>query len=309
MAEHEHDGGAKAGRGAWWLILTALLALVAVGIFFGRVKMERIAVPADTLVDLGIIPVTNSLLATWVTMVVLIVLAALATARMEVVPRGWQNLVEAVIEGFYGLVESVAGPERAPRFFPLVMTIFLFVLASNWLGLVPGFGSLGFETVHEGEHHLVPLFRAATTDLNTTFALALTSVAAAQYFGLAALRLGYVGKFITLRDFPIGTFVGILELISELAKIFSFSFRLFGNIFAGHVLLAVIIFLVPWVAALPFLGLELFVGLVQAFIFAMLSLVFFTMATIGHGDHDEHHGPAEGRRVVQHHEPGPAAHG
>ncbi|MBI4505547.1 MAG: F0F1 ATP synthase subunit A [Chloroflexi bacterium] len=281
------------------MIPIALIALLAVGFFFGRVELERISVPADTLVDLGFLPLRNSLLATWLTMAVLVVLGIIATARMTLVPRGLQNLVELVLEGFYGLVESVAGPDRARRFFPLVMTIFLFVLTSNWLGLVPGFGTIGFEKVEEGEHHLVPLLRAATTDLNTTFGLALVSVAMAQYFGVATLRLSYLGKFFTLHNFPIGTFVGLLELISEIAKIFSFSFRLFGNIFAGHVLLAVIVFLVPWVAALPFLGLELFVGLIQAFIFAMLTLVFLTMATIGHGEgHEEHahaeaHGPAE----------------
>lgn len=274
--------------------------MLAVGFLFGRAEqMERISVPADTLVDLGFLPLRNSLLATWLTMIVLVLFSIAATARMELIPRGLQNLVELLLEGFYGLVESVAGPERAPRFFPLVMTIFLFVLVANWLGLVPGFGTIGLEKGQGGEHHLVPFLRAATTDLNTTFGLALVSVAMAQYFGLATLRLGYLGKFFTLRDFPIGTFVGLLELISELAKIFSFSFRLFGNIFAGHVLLAVIVFLVPWVAALPFLGLEMFVGLIQAFIFAMLTLVFVTMATIGHGEgHGEHahgevHGPVE----------------
>jgi F-type H+-transporting ATPase subunit a len=309
LADQERTAGTKAGRGAFWLALTALLFMAAVGFLFARMeRMERIAVPSDTLVDLGILPITNSLLSTWLTMFVLVVLGVLATRRMELVPRGFQNLVEAVLEGFYGLVESVAGPERAPRFFPLVMTIFLFVLISNWLGLVPGVGTVGFDTVHNGEHHLVPLFRGATTDLNTTFALALVSVAAAQYFGFATLRLGYLGKFFTLHNFPIGTFVGLLEFISEVAKIFSFSFRLFGNIFAGHVLLAVIIFLVPWVAALPFLGLELFVGLVQAFIFSMLSLVFFTMATIGHGDHEERHGHAEAHGAERHRERA-AAHG
>lgn len=309
MTDQERAAGTKAGRGRLWLIVSALLVIVVVGFLFVRVEqMERIAVPADTLVDLGVVPLRNSLLATWLTMLVLVAFAALATARLELVPRGLQNLAEAIIEGFYGLVESVAGPERAPRFFPLVMTIFLFVIVANWLGLLPGLGTVGFETVHNGEHHIVPFFRAATTDLNTTFALALVSVAAAQYFGLTTLQLGYLGKFFTLQNFPIGTFVGLLEFISEIAKIFSFSFRLFGNIFAGHVLLAVIVFLVPWGAALPFLGLELFVGLVQAFIFSMLSLVFFTMATIGHADRGEHHGHAESHGPEQRHER-VAAHG
>jgi len=131
----------------------------------------------------------------------------------------------------------------------------------------------------------VPLFRASTADLNTTIALALISVGMTQYYGVAYLGLSYFTKFLNFKQGPIFTFVGLLEIISELAKIISFAFRLFGNIFAGEVLLAVIAYLLPLIAPVPFLGLEIFVGFIQALVFAMLTLVFINMATVGHEDH------------------------
>lgn len=131
----------------------------------------------------------------------------------------------------------------------------------------------------------IPLFRAATADLNTTLALAIVSVFLTQFYGFKFLGLSYLKKFFNFTQGPIFTFVGILELISEFAKIISFAFRLFGNIFAGEVLLAVISYLIPIFAPLPFLGLEIFVGAVQALVFAMLTLVFTNMATISHDDH------------------------
>lgn len=135
---------------------------------------------------------------------------------------------------------------------------------------------------HE-EGVFVPYFRAGTADLNTTIALAIISVVATQYFGLKALGAGYLKKYFNFSS-PIDAFVGILELILETAKIMSFAFRLFGNIFAGEVLLAVMMFLVPVVVPMPFYGLEIFVGMIQGVVFAMLSLVFFNLATHGHGE-------------------------
>jgi F-type H+-transporting ATPase subunit a len=225
-----------------------------------------------------------------------------------------QNGVEALIEIFYNMVEGAAG-EKARKFFPLVASFFFFIMVSNWMGILPGFGSIGIwqehhaeaapvaehaavesheATTEAAESHgeelvLVPLFRSANADLNTTIGLALVSVAATQYFGFQALGLSYLKKFFNFSG-PnimfkgINAFVGILELLSEFIKILSFSFRLFGNIFAGEVLLIVVGFLVAFLASLPFMFLELFVGVVQALIFAMLSLVFFMMATMHHGE-------------------------
>lgn len=136
---------------------------------------------------------------------------------------------------------------------------------------------------HEVKGVFVPYFRAGTADLNTTIALAIISVVATQYFGLQALGISYLTKYFNFSS-PINAFVGILELILETAKIMSFAFRLFGNIFAGEVLLAVMMFLVPVVVPMPFYGLEIFVGMIQGVVFAMLSLVFFNLATHGHGE-------------------------
>lgn len=135
----------------------------------------------------------------------------------------------------------------------------------------------------EAEKVFVPYFRAGTADLNTTLALALISVVLTQFFGIQYLGLSYFSKYINFKN-PILTFVGLLEIVLEFAKIMSFAFRLFGNIFAGEVLLAVMMFLVPLVVPMPFYGLELFVGFIQALVFSMLSLVFFNLATVGHGE-------------------------
>ena len=182
-------------------------------------------------------------------------------------------------------MDSVTGDRRqTKKFFPLVATIFVFVILSNWLEIVPGLGTIG---LREGEK-LVPFIRSASADLNMTLALAVIAVFSIQIFGV--ISIGFVKhakKYISLKG-PIEFFVGILELISEVAKMISFSFRLFGNIFAGEVLLTVMLFLVPYLVPLPFLFLEIFVGFVQALVFSMLTLVFLKMATISHDSHEAH---------------------
>lgn len=143
------------------------------------------------------------------------------------------------------------------------------------------------DEVEESEHEektFIPIFRAGTADLNTTIALAIISVVVTQIIGFKYLSIGYLKKYFDFSN-PLMFFVGILELILEFAKIISFAFRLFGNIFAGEVLIAVILFLVPVIAPMPFYGLEIFVGFIQALVFSMLSLVFFNMATISHDEH------------------------
>lgn len=283
--------------GRKWLIVILMLALLVGGFFVRVPKMAHIQLPAEKLADIGAFPVVNSMLATWVTMIVLLALAWAGTRKMSVVPGRLQSLFELVVEFLVGLVESVAGPAKGRRFFTIVASIFLFILVNNWLGLFPLFGSLGFweaakEAAHgaEAEPMFVPLLRSASTDLNTTIALAIVSVALTQVYGVQHLGFGsYAAKFVNLKGGPIGIFVGLLEIISEFAKIISLSFRLFGNIFAGEVLLATMAFLIPWVASVPFMGLELFVGMMQAFVFAMLTLVFMTMATTSHDEHAESH--------------------
>jgi F-type H+-transporting ATPase subunit a len=144
--------------------------------------------------------------------------------------------------------------------------------------LFPGFGTIGLEKIEEGHRAFIPLFRAGTADLNTTMAFALLSVLIIQLAGLKMLGLSYLKKFFIFNN-PIMFFVGLLELMGEFTKIISFSFRLFGNIFAGEVLLTVIAFLMPIIAPIPFLGLELFVGFIQSVVFSMLTCVFLSVAT------------------------------
>ncbi len=228
------------------------------------------------------VPITNSLLGTWVVMAFLLGLTVMVNRGARLIPRGIQNLFEEILNAYLELAESVVG-EKARTFFPLVFTFFLFIILSNWFGLIPGVGSLGFNEEIHGVKTFVPIFRAATSDLNTTIALALISVLASQYYGFKFLQIKYLKKFFDFRG-PINFFVGILELISEFTKIISFAFRLFGNIFAGEVLLMVMAFLIPLAGSLPFFGLEIFIGFIQALVFSMLSLVFFNVATIGHAE-------------------------
>ena len=167
--------------------------------------------------------------------------------------------------------------------FPLLFTFFLFIIIGNWVGLLPGVGSVGFYEVTEHGEIFVPLFRGPNADLNMTLALSLISVSVTQYLSVKTLGIkAYLARFINFKN-PIKFFVGILELVSEFAKVLSFSFRLFGNIFAGEVLLAVMVFLIPVIIPVPFLILEVFVGFIQALVFTMLTTIFVVVAT------EEHH--------------------
>lgn len=241
---------------------------------------------SETIFHIGSFEVRNTIITALMTMLVLAVVGLiLRRKKYALVPGGFQNLVETLIGGMFDFFTQVVGDEKKTRkFFPLVTTIFFFVLISNWMGLLPGFGSIGIWEVHHGHEVLVPILRSTYADVNMTLAIAAISVIACQIFGFSMLGMkGYGGKFIVnpLKD-PIGCFVGLLEIVSEFAKMISFTFRLFGNIFAGEVLLLVITFLVPYIAPLPFYGLELFVGFIQALVFAFLTLVFLKIATTAH---------------------------
>ena len=261
----------------------------------------HISLAAEKIGSLGGFPITNSILMTWCVMGLLTILAYTATRKAALVPGKLQSVAEIVVEGLHNLFTSVVGETQVGMFFPLLATIFIFVAVNNWGGLIPGVGSIGFkktEIMGNGEtgtpvspveakpaqvqeEKFVPLLRGATADLNTTLALAIIAVAAVQYFGVRTLGLAYFKKFFNTSS-PIMFGVGLLEIISEFSRIISFAFRLFGNIFAGEVLLTVIAFLMPLFAPLPFLGLELFVGFIQALVFSMLTAVFLNMATVAH---------------------------
>jgi F-type H+-transporting ATPase subunit a len=273
---------------------------------------------------------TNTLIATLIADLILIGMAVAATRNIREVPRGWQNTFEAILEALNGFVEQVAGPVKGRRIFPWMATIFLLLLVANWMELIPGVDSIGLihhaeadkgiaghevrqlgggvyildvdpqyrkgRLPAEGEELFVvtPFVRAAATDLNLTIGLALTAVVAIQVFGISALGPDYFSKFLNLKALGGGGvmdfIVGLLESVAEVAKIISFGFRLFGNIFAGQVLLFVMAFLIPFFLPVIFYGLELFVGAIQAFVFGMLTLVFVTMAMAAHHDEEaEHH--------------------
>jgi len=248
----------------------------------------EISLAAETIAHIGKFAITNSMLTSWIGAIILIVISLSATRKMKLIPSGWQNTYETVIEFLLNTANGVVGDMKATKkYFPLVATLFLFIISNNWLGLIPGVGTIGLpETVH-GKEILVPLFRSGNADLNMTIALAVTTVFAVQIFGIAAIGIFKYGKKFLNFSSPIMFIVGILELIGEISRIISFSFRLFGNIFAGEVLLTVIAFIVPFIAPLPFYGLELFVGFIQALVFTMLALVFIKSAITDHEAHDE----------------------
>ncbi len=249
--------------------------------------MQPISIRAEVIFRIGGFPVTNATLLGFITFVLLASVALALRKRLALVPGRIQNAAEIVAEGSLDLMQSVLGTRRqAEKYFPLIFTVFLFVVSANWLGLLPGVSSV---VIRAPDGAVVPLLRSPASDLNFTFALALIVVTFANAFGVAATGLGARLRFFFNLKGPIDFFVGILELISEFAKIISFAFRLFGNIFAGEVLLAIMAFLMPYLAPLPFMLLEVFVGFIQAFIFGMLTLVFVSMA-ISHGDDSDGHG-------------------
>ncbi len=344
------------------LLVVVLLALFVAGVWGGALgaqfgggfigaPLSHIQVPAEAVTAdpvIGDFVITNTMVATWLAVLFLIVVSFLGTRKVNEVPGRFQGFLEVILEFMLNIAESVAGREKARRFFPLVMTIFIFIVTANWMGILPGFATIGrFEPAEEVIHHaedaakedgvqadldaikltvfegegslavlpfgsvrttitaeeyehdgvedgqraglLVPFLRSANTDINTTLAMALIAMVMVHWWGIRFLgTFGHVGKYLNFREGPIGLFVGLLEAVSELARVVSFTFRLFGNIFAGEVLLVAMAFLVPLIGLVPFLGLELFVGLVQAFIFAMLTLVFASTATISHGGEDHH---------------------
>lgn len=307
--------------------LTIGILLLLIASFLIDMPDPHVSIAAEPIFEQGMPWFTNALLTTLIVDIILIVIALAARSSLKEIPSGFGNFIEFVVEALYNLTESVAG-KNARKFFPWVATIFLFVILSNYSGLIPGVGSIGVYHAYEGEdsHALqfnlsvasadesaalegvaapqtaesehgkfIPIFRAPSADLNVTFALALISMFMVQFWGVQALGASYFHKFFnfnTGKGFMRGIFAfsGILELFSEFAKIISFAFRLFGNIFAGEVLLGVMTFLVAFLVPVAFYGLELFVGFIQALVFMMLTVVFFSTAVISHGDHGDEHG-------------------
>ncbi len=235
----------------------------------------NVVLAAERLGSVFGFPITNALLMTWLVMVLLIGFAILFRRTLALVPGKLQASIEMAFEGALDYMAEVLESERlAKRFFPLVATIFLFVALANVLEFVPGVGSVGF--FHpEG---FAPLLRAPAADLNFTLALAAICFLTIEITGIAMLGFfKYAGKYLNIYS-PIGFVVGLIELMSNFGRLISFSFRLFGNIFAGEVMILVASFFMPYLLPAPLMIFELFIGLVQALVFAMLTLFFIKLA-------------------------------
>lgn len=257
----------------------------------------HIALKAETLTYVQGVPITNTMVMSWIVMLTLISIAFLARKRLTKIPGMFQSFLETAFGAALDYVETVFESRAlALRFFPLLATLFFFILCGNWFGLLPGIGSITVEpslhssteapahtsapTAHASEEHskAVALLHPLAVDLNVTLALAIVSFVVVEVTGVLFLGFWrYAGKFFSFRS-PIAFLVGIIELLSELARLVSFSFRLFGNMFAGKTLILVAMFFVPYLLPVPLMAYEVLVGLIQASLFALLTLFFIKLA-------------------------------
>jgi F-type H+-transporting ATPase subunit a len=255
----------------------------------------HIALAAERLGTFFGVPITNTLLMAWLVLGILAVLGFFVGRNARLIPGKVQNVFEMLFEFAYDYIKETLGSEKlAQRFFPLIMSIFLFIVTANLLEFVPFFGSVGFFIPGaNGETEFVPLLRSMNTDLNVTLAFAIIAFFVIEITGIVTLGfLRYGSKFVNFNQRGMGLFIGLIELVSSFIRLVSFSFRLFGNIFAGEVLIAVAIASLPLILPVPLMLFETFVGVVQAAIFALLTLVFIKIAiTEPHGEeaHAESH--------------------
>lgn len=275
----------------------------------------EISLPAETLLDLGFLRITNSALTMLLVMAGLVLFFARATRKRALVPSGSQNVAEAIVEWLLQLVEGAAGKNLGRRIFPLIASLFIFIISANYAGLLPFVGTVGVyeraapaeaatkvvqvassdgraasapAAAPEAEKVFVPFLRSPNADLNMTIAMALLAIGTVQYAGVAAHGvLGYLKGLAT----PI--FLAPLHIIGEFSRIISLSARLFGNIFGGEVLVTVIYSLTKLVIPVAFLGIELLFGFIQALIFSLLTMSYIMLAVAGHGDHGADH-PEQG---------------
>ena len=290
------------------ILLVVIIPATVIGIIYGAfgkksIPAPTVELPATPVFHIGAMPVTNTVIASWISVVVLILLALLVTRKLKLIPGRLQSIMEEVINWMYNFCKDVAGEKNGRRFFPFVTTIFLFVLINALMNLVPGFGSITYNGA--------PLIRGANTDINTALALAIMAFVFIEFWGFKNNKFGYLKKFFNfsrgLKGWgqvftgkigkgigniamgAIDTFVGFLEFFSELIRIVSFTFRLFGNMTGGEILILILFFLLGFAGfgaiQVGYLF-EILVGVVQALIFSGLTLVFATMAAETHeGEH------------------------
>ena len=302
MTEEKKKGGGCFSPGCL-IIGLAALALVAYGFVMPGRKLPEISLAAELIPWHLPIPgfehgVPNTLPTAIATSLFLILIALFYNRAVKKAEKTGEEsrfliAMDAIYEGVFSFVETTVGREKATVFFPLIGSFFFFILFANWSGLLPGMGSIGIWGEHHGKEALIPLFRSPTADLSTTVGLALISQVTAQYYGFKFQGRKYLKKFFNFSADPdsgwlrpvlsfANGFAGILEFIGEFIKVLSFGFRLFGNVFAGEVLLMVISFLTAFLVVDVFIALELFVGAIQALIFSILSLIFYQMASQHH---------------------------
>lgn len=267
-------------------------------------------IAAESLFYINGFPVTNSYLNSSITVIGFLIFAYFVKLSIKKyedykAPRGLANFSEFIVEFMLGNLDGVTHDrKKSLKFLPFVGSLFLFILVSNWIGLMPGTGSIGFHEVKHGVSEFIPLFRPANTDLNMTLAMAVLGIFVSHALGIVTIGFfKYANKFIKIGDLvkAIKTFnpvkilvaciefiVGFIEIFSEIAKMASLSLRLFGNIFAGEVLLTVLASIMAYILPLPFMALELLVGFIQATVFSLLVSVYLTVSTSEISSHEEH---------------------
>ncbi len=276
-------------------------------------------ISAENIFRIGSLPITNTYINSSIAVIFFVVLAYLIKRNVRTVPKGIQNFFEALMELMLGYIDQVTGSrQKSLKYLPIVGSLFLFILANNWIGDLPGIGSIGFWHFASNHAEFIPLLRSADSDVNLTLAMATFGIIASHIIGVGVIGFfRYLGKFIKVGDIyksfkslnPIKIFtafiefgVGLIEIISEVAKFISLSLRLFGNVFAGEVLLTVLASLVALFIPLPFIGLELLVGFIQSLVFSMLVLVYIAtaiMPTAPEHGHEELHAQNKPKHQTQ----------
>ena len=266
----------RAQKQLWRVFLVLSIMFSLINTAYAAEEGIHVALKPYIVGELYGVPITATLITTWITMILLIAGAFFVSRKPSIIPKRVQSIAELVVGGVYDYMSDVLESRKlALTYFPVVITIFIFVLALNWIGLLPGVTAIGLT---DAAGHFTPLLYPANTDLNITIAFAIVAFLTIEIAGMVALgTFKYIGKFINFHS-PLAFIIGLIELISEMARLVSFSFRLFGNIFAGKTLLVVVMFFVPYIAPVPLYAFELFVGFIQAFVFAVLTLFFIKLA-------------------------------
>lgn len=236
----------------------------------------NISLSPEILFYLGSWPISNTFFWSFFISVFLIIGTIIFNYKLKMIPGRFQSIMEMMIDGAFDFMVSITGDEKkAKKAFPLIFTMFFFVLFCNLFTFIPGQSAITLQTAGG----VVPLFRAVIADYSMVFLMTIIGVLIMQIVAIATVGpLGYIGKFFNFKG-PLNFFLGIMDLIGEIAKVISLSFRLFGNMFAGEVLGAVMLFLCPFIMPLPFNFLGLLTAVVQPFVFSVLTLVFISMAS------------------------------